>query len=178
MTDPRVRLLLLITGTLMGMFTLERLAILLVESERFARVGTGTLAESFLVGLRFDLVIAFMFIAPLALVLPFATARSFSRAWYRHALTGYAATVLGLSAFACIADFLYFQEFDERLDSRVLRYFRDAYVWRTVWSDYPVIRVIVATLTAFSGAFWTVRRFAFARRCDFPNSVGSWRGLA
>ncbi len=147
-------------------FMLERLALLLVLGERFAGVGTGQLLKSFLVGVRFDIVMAAMVVAPVLLILCVTPRFVWGQKAFRFAVSGFNAVLFAAVSFACTADFFFFREFDTHLDWKVFNYWEYDYVHEIIAQDYPLSLIVLAFLGLGAGAFFVFR------------SSGIWRSTA
>jgi phosphoglycerol transferase MdoB-like AlkP superfamily enzyme len=129
--------------------------LILVNPELAESVPGIDLARSFLVGLRFDLIITCILATPLllALLLPGGLGtRKLALVW------------LGLSAavtlFAGVAELEFYREFHTRLNSIALHYMEEdpATVSSMIWHGFPVVRYLllwlVLWLLYFSGLRW------------------------
>src|SRR5688572_1499749 len=78
-SNPRLRVPLALFAAVMAAFSLLRLAIYLDVRERFAPASAAEVLRGFWVGLRFDLTIAAIVVAPFVAVLGVAPRRVLSR---------------------------------------------------------------------------------------------------
>lgn len=169
LAHPRVRLTALLFASAMLLFSMQRLAVLLVMRQRFEGYGLNELLRALAVGLRFDAVIACMLTVPmLVFVLP-APPRLLDARWYQKFLAGYAAAVLSLSLLTCIGDYFFFQEFGQRLNAQAIQYLGYGYVYQIVWDQYPVLWAMLAVIGVFLAIRFSFLRLGFAARCiDTP----------
>lgn len=165
--DPRLRLPVLVFGLVLLLLSLQRLALFLVLRERFRSVEASEAVQAFLVGLRFDAVIASMLSAPLLLAVFALSTRMLASRRVQALLASAVAVALASIAFLCLADSFYFLEFDERLDVKAIDYASTDYVLRIVWEQFPVVPVAVATLLAFTAALPVLRRVLRTSDPDF-----------
>jgi len=172
--DPRLRLPLLLILAVMLLFSGQRLVVFLAMRERFQNVSALDVARSFLVGLRFDLVAACALALPLVIMLIPAWTKLLRARWFRNVTSGYASLAAALTAFACIADFYFFAEFDCRLDHKVLDYLGYDYVVKIIWDDYPIVLIAAATVGVALLARWFFLRMGFGKTVH----VSLWRALA
>ena len=160
----RTRLVVLPLVLLLALFQLQRLLVLLFMPERFDGVGATTVAQAFLVGLRFDAVVAAMLVLPLAIVAPLAPPKVLESRRFRAGVFAFLALVVAAAAVLLVCDYFFFQEFGERLNHKVVNYVGvsgNAYLWDAVWRDYPVLRAAVGVLLVGSAGAWLVSRFAY-----------------
>ena len=135
-----------------------RAILILVNPDLAAAVPNADLARSFLVGLRFDLIITCILAAPLllALLLPDGLGtRKLALVW------------LGLCAavtlFAGVAELEFYREFHTRLNSIALHYMEEdpATVSSMIWHGFPVVRYLLLWLALwvlyFSALRWLDR---------------------
>lgn len=162
-SDPRVRIPLILFTVLMGAFFLQRALVYLSVRHALTDVSASAVRYGFLVGLRFDTVIASMLVAPL-LALAISPPRLVVSRFSRWLTSGYCGLVIALALFALVADYFFFQEFGGRLDHKVFNYFGDRYVYRAIWQDFPVIRAVAMTLFALFGTTWAIGRVGYPRR--------------
>src|SRR5688500_5840023 len=166
--SPRVRLPLLFFAAAMAVFSLGRLAIYLAMPARFADAGDGEVLRGFLVGLRFDAVSAASLAVPLLVALALAPPAALRWRWYRYAVSTLAAALLAFAAFAGIADYYFFLEFDERLNHKALQYLGHRYTYQGVWDQYPVVWAALATAAVLAGVAWVAARVGFTRAFRAP----------
>jgi phosphoglycerol transferase MdoB-like AlkP superfamily enzyme len=142
----------------LGVLAVLRGILILVNPDLAGGVPNTDLVRSFLVGLRFDLIITCILAAPLllALLLPNGLGtRKLALVW------------LGLSAaltlFAGVAELEFYREFHTRLNSIALHYMEEdpATVSSMIWHGFPVVRYLLLWLglwlVYFSALRWLDR---------------------
>ncbi len=155
--------------------SLQRLAILLGLHDRYAAVPLGEVARSFIVGLRFDAVIACMAIVPLLAVFALSMPRLIEHRWFRRLVAGYGGLVIALGILLCIADYYFYEEFGSRLNHNAIHYLGYDYIWKTIFAQYPVGWAAVATIAVFMAGGWAMLKWGF----DDRYNVGPvWHAVA
>jgi phosphoglycerol transferase MdoB-like AlkP superfamily enzyme len=160
--DPLLADILFILGyavLYLGALAILRGILILVNLDLAESIPAIDLARSFLVGLRFDLIITCILAAPLllALLLPSGLGtRKLALVW------------LGISAavtlFAGVAELEFYREFHTRLNSIALHYMEEdpATVSSMIWHGFPVVRYLLLWLALwllyFSGLRWLDRQ--------------------
>jgi len=173
--DARIRIPFLFFLAVMLMLSLQRLAISTALNERFSCLSTEIRARSFVVGLRYDLVMACSLSVPLFVLLLFAWPRLLASRWLRITAAGYCSVAISLTLFLCIADFFFFKEFDQRLDFKAIEYLEYDYVYKIIWDDFPVIPIFLIVAGAFAGSCCFFLRVGFSRPGRFsPLRVIAW----
>jgi phosphoglycerol transferase MdoB-like AlkP superfamily enzyme len=162
-SNPRVAVPVLLFAGVMLLSIGQRAVVLIGHSGRLATVPGRDLVRSFLVGLRFDAVVAGLISAPLVVALSLAPPSWITRRWLRVSVSAACAALLALTAFAVLADFYFFREFDQRLNHKALVYLDQPYTYEVIWHSYPVIPVFLVTLLVLAGAAWTFGRLAFRK---------------
>ena len=183
--DPRFRVPVIFMVAVMVLLSLERVAILIAMSERFADVTVMDFIRSFMVGWRFDLVICCMVTVPLVFVAAAPTKLLLNRG-YQYIVAGYCSLVLSLMFFLCIIDFFFFGQFGERLNHKAFVYLEYDYIYRIIWDEYPVIGAFVLMFALLGVMLWVMKRLAFIgsyrlnKRAEPPQPVlsPSWRKVA
>ena len=139
--------LVLVTLLFMVTFALERSGLLIANIDLAGDIPRSVLTKSFLVGARFDLLVAAYVMLPLVLVyaLPGIFARrTLSIAWV--SLCGAVFLFLGL------IEPEYYSQFHARLDSVAVQYLKEdpKTVMSMLWNGFPMMRYLLlwATLTA------------------------------
>ena len=169
---PRFRVPAVLVVMVISMLSLVRLAIVIAMPERFEAFRMGTILQSFLTGLHFDIVIACMVTVPaLAIVLPAQRHILLSRVfqWISGAYSGFA---VALVFFACVADFFFFQEFGHRLDYKVFTYIHYDYVQLIIINQFPLFLTIAATAVVFVAGTVITRCIGFGRIQPGDSSLG------
>jgi len=156
--DPLLADILFILGyaaLYLGVLAVLRGILILVNLDLAESIPAIDLARSFLVGLRFDLIITCILAAPLllALLLPNGLGtRKLALIW------------LGISAavtlFAGVAELEFYREFHTRLNSIALHYMEEdpATVSSMIWHGFPVVRYLLLWLALWLLYFSSLRR--------------------
>ena len=160
--DPRIRTALVFFPVVMAMLSLQRLAVLLATRDRFTGVGPADIFQSFLVGLRFDVVVGCILLMPLAVLLLPAPQRLVRLRLYQHLVAAYCAMAVALLLFLCIVDYYFFKEFSERLNHNALNYLGYSSTYAIIWDGYPIVLAVLLSLVAFAAFQWGFRRVAFS----------------
>ena len=160
--DPLLADILFILGyavLYLGVLAMLRGILMLVNPDLAGSIPAIDLARSFLVGLRFDLIITCILAAPLvlALLLPNGLGtRKLALAWL-----GICAAV---TLFAGVAELEFYREFHTRLNSIALHYMEEdaATVSSMIWHGFPVVRYLLLWLALwllyFFGLRWLDRK--------------------
>lgn len=179
----RTRTPALLFVIVMALLSIERAALLLSVPERFSEASAADLAWAFAVGLRFDIVMAGMLVAPLLAVLSFAWPALLERRLFKWIIAGYVGAAAAGTALLCAVDMSFFLQFTERLNDKALKYVGregNEYVLHLIWSEYPVLLVFAGVMGTALAAAWLARRVGF----DDRRNVGPlwqaivWPGLA
>jgi len=158
---PQVRIPGMLFLAVMVVLTMERIAIALAMPDRFADAPGADIARAFLIGLRFDAVIAASLTAvPLLMLTPVGRRLMLSRR-YQIGVSAACAGVLSATLFLAIADFYFYGEFDARLNHVALAYLSYPATYALIWDAAPVAPAVLGTLVAFFGILWAFRRFGF-----------------
>ncbi len=139
-------------------FSLLRLLLWWRNADFGGDAPTGIIAQSFLVGLRFDLAVCAYLVLPLCLALYLLPTRG--QHWVRRVfLAGFAAVLL-----LGVAEAEFYREFAVRFNNLVFEYLRHAgIVSGMIWDGYPVVRYL-AGWAVFTGLFLTTEGWWW-RRC-------------
>lgn len=126
--------------TYLGLMAVSRGILLFLNSGLAADIPAADLAAAFMVGLRFDLIIACIVGAPLvlALLLPGGLGRRrLALLWL-----GFAGAV---TLFAAVTELEFYREFHTRLNSIAFHYLQAdaATVSSMIWNGYPVVRYLL-----------------------------------
>ena len=165
--DPRVRAPLLFLAAVMLLLSFERLAICAAMRNRFKGVSPGNLLKSFVVGWRFDMVMACILSLPLFVATAFVWPGLAVQSWFRTVIVALSSGLFTVTFFLCLADFFFFMEFDQRLDAKVIDYLRYDYVYKIVWSDFPVLRAFLLTAAAGAGSVFFFQGAGFVEGWNF-----------
>lgn len=147
----RTRLPVVLFFTVMTILVIQRFALLVVMGNRFAAAGWGELAWAFVVGMRFDAVVAGMMVVPLMAVLPFAPPRLLTWRPMHLSLLGYVVAAVTLLVMLGIVDFYFFKEFGERINHKAVNYLAEqgnGYLYHLVWDEYPVLPALLVSMLA------------------------------
>jgi len=171
--DPRFRVVVLLGLLLIVTFTVQRAIVLTATWNRFEQVSGAEIFQSFLVGLRYDVVVCCMLLLPL-IPLSLTIACLLRQRWFQNVVAGYCALVLALVFFTCVVDGFFFEEIGERLNHKVIDYLEYEYIYTIIWHEYPVIPVMIVTAAILLLAHRLVRRLGFGRRHDKadPDAAG------
>ncbi|WP_316347803.1 LTA synthase family protein [Desulfuromonas acetoxidans] len=136
---------------LLGVFGLQRAALLAYNHSLTKGVDTTTLLNSFVVGLRFDLATATYLLAPLFLLLVFSHRSRRMLSWLMPLL-------LAILIIGGIAELNFYREFESRYNSLVFEYLSHPFtVGGMVWDGYPVVRHLLVAALVF-GTLWPIHR--------------------
>lgn len=153
---PEVRFIAALYLLLAILFAALRFVLLLRNGVLAENIPAAVLAQSFLVGLRFDLAVASYLLIPLLLVLVFLPGRS--KGWV---LPPFALLVGGL-LFLGVAEAEFYREFESRFNTLVFEYLgHPVIVGGMIWDGYPVLRysaLALALIAAFGGVLWWLNR--------------------
>jgi len=138
-----------------GMLAILRGILILVNPDLAGGIPLTDLARSFLVGLRFDLIIASILAAPLllALLLPNGLGtRKLALVWL--------GTCAAVTLFAGVAELEFYREFHTRLNSIALHYLEEdpATVSSMIWHGFPVVRYLLLWLALWLLYFYGLLR--------------------
>ncbi len=132
---------LAVAATLSFFFEIWRLLTLLQLRDRAASVPSSVIAQSCLVGLRFDFSIACYITLPLLLfgMLPFVDiSRSRTARWINNAILF---LISAVAFYICLSDIEFFRFFNTRLNGMALDWIdTPGFVATMIWETYPVIR--------------------------------------
>ena len=124
-------------------FTILRLVIMAA----FADVGSLSLFDwgrIFLVGLRFDLLVGLCFVLPQLMHLTFFSNRAVTGRTSRFLLSGEWLLGFTFLPFLSIAEFLFFEEFESRLNYLAFEYLvYPTEVMTNIWQSYPIVPLLV-----------------------------------
>jgi len=137
-----------------GVLAILRGILILVNPDLAGGVPFTDLARSFLVGLRFDLIITSILAAPLllALLLPNGLGtRKLALVWL--------GTCAAVTLFAGVAELEFYREFHTRLNSIALHYLEEdpATVSSMIWHGFPVVRYLLLWLALWLVYFFSLR---------------------
>jgi len=163
---PRTQIPVIMFVLVMAIFSAERLLIVLTMGDLFQHADRTDQFRAFLVGLRFDAVIACMAVAPLlAMIIP-APPTLMRNIWYRRFIGLTCGGIMALLILLACGDYLFFREFGHRLNYQVLEYATYDYIWAVLWEQFPLLGVLALCVGGGSIMGWLIRRFAFNRRFD------------
>lgn len=163
---PRTQVPAMVFLLAMAILSIERAVLLWGLPDFFEQTTRAERWRAFIVGLRFDAVIACMAAAPLlALIIP-APPVVMRHRWYRRAVGTVCGGIAGLMLLIAAADYLFFKEFGQRLNYQVIEYTQYDYVWRIMWEQFPVIGMLAVVLVGGGGFGWAIARFAFNQNFD------------
>jgi phosphoglycerol transferase MdoB-like AlkP superfamily enzyme len=143
---------------LLALFAVLRLLLLWLNAHMAQQIPADLLAQSFWVGLRFDLAVSSYLLIPFFLLLLVLRGRQRVRL-----LAGLSAVVGGV-IFLSLAEIEFYRELEFRFNTVAFEYLNHPrIVAGMAWEGYPVLRylLVLATLVSlFTGAcFWLYRRF-------------------
>ncbi len=156
--NPVVANFLRITAIFMLLFTGLRLLLLLFDYSLFAGVPFPVLAQSFAVGLRFDLAVTLYFIAPLFLI-------NYIFYFFNRPAKLITFNTVYLTFFFLVCSFLgaaeieFYKYFQIRLNAFFVNWEENpAFIIKMVWESYPVLLYLLPVfgLTVLTG--WLFRR--------------------
>jgi len=141
--------------------SLQRLILVLIFHERLNGVDAKSMCHAFLVGWRFDLVVAGMIVAPFLPIMFFSPPALIKQTWFKWSIGVLAGLLVAAVAFLLAADGFFFQTFGERLNHQVFQYLGERdneYIFWIIWNQYPVWQMLLGALVlAGAGAWWGVR---------------------
>ncbi len=141
--------------------SIHRLLILLTTPAYFSEASAGTIAMSFIVGLRFDACIACSLIVPLMILLFPAPPQFLRWRWFRLLVSSLAAAIVTILIIVLTVDFFFFQEFGRHLNYYVIEYFEYDYVWKIIWDQFPVIPTVIGGVIVLVAAIFMLMKFGF-----------------
>ena len=174
--SPRLRLLAIFVAFIFIQLALWRVGFALWFGSTAKPAPSGDLVRAFILGLRFDLRLTLIIVAPLALLV------TLPRPWIplvhrgtRWLCIGWLALASSLIAVIACADLGHYAYLGSRLNASVLRFVEDADIAATmVWESYPVVwglfGLIALTLSVGLVIAWLLRRAA-----RWPDSGTVWR---
>jgi phosphoglycerol transferase MdoB-like AlkP superfamily enzyme len=126
--------------TLMAMFTLCRIGLYRYNIDLASTLSSTEVLKSFLIGLRFDLMVVCILSVPLLAGLLVPTSIKL-----RNSLIIWLAVASSISIFFSIAELDFYREFHQRLNSLVFEYIRQdpATVISMLWNGFPVFRYLM-----------------------------------
>lgn len=161
---PPVELGWLLAVVLSGllMFALLRLGMIWRNEALAAEVPLSLLAESFLVGLRFDLVVVSILVMPFVLwmMLP-RWGWQYQSVLVKH-LPRWMLLVWAPALFVSLVEWEFYKEFHERFNQLAIQYLAEdsVTVGSMIWHGYPVLRYLVAWLLVSLAFTWLVHRLS------------------
>lgn len=176
---PRLRLLTAFVAFILVQLALWRMVFALWFHGMAVPAPLGDLARAFILGLRFDLRLSLIVVAPLALL--FVLPRRLTPPGHRLArmvCVVWLALASTLIALIALADLGHYAYLGSRLNASVLRFVEDAGIAATmVWESYPVLWGLFGLLILATGAgllvAWLLGR---AARWRDPGTVWRWPG--
>jgi len=154
----RDAIVLRVLGITLVVFTVLRM----VMVAAYADVGSLSLTDwsrVFLAGLRFDLLVGLCFVLPQLLHLTSFSNRAVTGRTSRFLL--YAEWLIGFTflPFLCIAEFLFFEEFESRLNYLAFEYLvYPTEVMTNIWQSYPIVPLLLMLGSIGGGLTWMLRR--------------------
>lgn len=135
--------MLLVSVTLLTLFLLARGALYWHNIELAAPLSRSDVLNSFIIGLRFDLIVTSIISMPLLAGLLWPACRML-----RSALLTWLTATSSLAVFLCITELDFYREFHQRLNSLVFEYLRQdpATVLSMLWNGYPLLRYLLLWL--------------------------------
>jgi len=174
---PRLRAPALLFTLTLVLFSAQRLLLALIFDERFAAAELEALLWSFIVGLRFDVVVAGMLVVPLMLVLPLAQPALLRRRGFKSVVAGYCGFVIALLTLLLVADVFFFARYSERLNHKVVQYLGDSgnsYILWILLTDYPLVPALLGAGAIGVAGGWCFYRLGFRDRF---NDGRVWHGI-
>ena len=126
----------------------------------------GDLFCSYIVGLRYDtIVLAYVLVLPIlvALVLLFVPKKFIAlESFSNRILFFYAVPVYFILLWVLIIDFYFFKFFQSHLNLLAFGIIEDdtKAVLRSVWTDYPIVRIVIALIVCFLGLRYLIMRIS------------------
>ncbi len=165
----RTRVPVLVFIALMAMLTLQRVAVLLYADRARWLDGTDLeqKAKALAVGLRFDVVVTGMLVVALLPIMFLAWPRLVRRPAFKRTVAVVSGGLVGMTAFALMADGFYFVRYGMRLNHRLFEYLPgpgNGYIYALIWEEYPVLGVVAAAGAVGLLVGWLVRRLGFNDR--------------
>lgn len=125
------------------------------------------LLPMFITGLRFDISVVSIFCALLWLWILVSPEK-----WVQRASHVYASVILFIIALSELAGISFFGYYDFRLNYLVLEHGADPEVLRTIWVDFPVIRILLGSIVVAVGAYGIFRLIERALHASTPTPIG------
>jgi len=161
--DPRILVPALIFTWIMVVFSLQRLLLFILMPERFDPASFVQLVRAFVVGLRFDAVVACMVSAvAVALLTPLYSGWIKRWRWLRGLIVTGVALVMSMTVFFVLVDFYFFKQFDQRLNYKALVYLDESSTLAVIWGQWPVLPVALSVLVLFGVIVFAAGRVLFA----------------
>ncbi len=151
------------------LFALLRAILLYRNWDLTEQIPNAIVLKSFLVGMRFDLIVICQVAIPLlfALLLPWGLKqRKIALIWI--AIAGF------ISIFSAIAELEFYHEFHTRLNSIAFQYLKEdpVTVGRMLWHGFPIIRYSLLILLIWGGYIgllrWFSQKIGFAEKTYYP----------
>ncbi len=166
---------LLVAGLLAGFFELWRLITLFALFDRVGPIPSQTIAESFLVGLRFDFAIASYIILPLAVLGMFPLVDIARSKIARIANLTLLFIMAGIAFFIHLVDIEFFRFFNTRLNAMALEWSDSPnFVQAMVWESFHVVWYLLLFVGVLAGFVLCIRYLLrklvlIARPLSFPS---------
>lgn len=157
--DRRARLLGVFLAPTLCIFTVTR-GVLFFKYLRETPFTPVQAVSCFIIGLRFDLAVLACLLVPLWLWLMFIPDRWLAGRTHRYVLYAKALAWNYLFLFLGVIEYVYFQEFDTRLDFVAVNYLiypREVFV--NIWESFPIVKISGLTAAAALAVFGIVRPF-------------------
>lgn len=164
-TRPRSSALLALFATGILLFSLFRAALF------FHRIENRTahnewLLPMFSTGLRFDISVVSIFCILLWLWIFVSPER-----WVQRTSHIYVTSILFVIALSELAGISFFDYYDFRLNYLVLEHGTDPEVLRTIWADFPVVRILLGSIVVTAGAYGIFRLFERGLHASIPTPI-------
>ena len=160
--SQRYRVLWALPVAALGVFALFRAGLLIASRGHLDGARAGEIARCFLVGMRYDMVVVGYAMIPVVLVAALAPNLAFQLAWFRRAVTIYAAAVLTLTLLVEIVGAYFLLHFGNRLNWLALEYWGHFdEVAAYIRQRYPVWILPVAAVAGFAGSYLLFRRICW-----------------
>ena len=148
-------------------FTLLRIVMFAVYVG-FREASLSEMLGAFLIGLRFDILVALGYVLLQVCHITFVSSRQITSRGSRWLLD--AAWLIGyvLLVAACAAEYIFFDEFESRFNYIAFEYFvYPTEVCCNIWQSYPVVSILTGVLAA-CGSVWLILRRPFLKQVAIP----------
>ncbi len=156
----RYLIVLFTLAVVVGLFTLERLALIFAYAD-WRALGIGPMARVFFTGLRFDLLIGLLLLLPQILHMTIHTNRSVTGRMSRFSTHAGLIATFGIVVFLAVSEFLFFDEFSSRFNYIAFEYLvYPTEVLSNLQESYPIVPIVAGIAVAAVLLYLPLRRRA------------------